>query len=87
MVDLYSPDTSGGNKLWFCWWNPDFGGGYHREGYPDYAYVAQNIADNTETEVAGHYYDRAASYNTKPKLQIWTYWFSSTCAILMEITN
>ncbi len=86
VLDLHSPDSMGGNKLWFCWWDVD-AGSYHGEGYPHYALVAWDLADNTETEVAGEHYECRAAYNTKPKLQTWAYWYTGCCAILMEITN
>ncbi len=86
LLDLHSPDSTGGNKLWFCWWDEDIGT-YHPEGFPHYYYVASELANNTETEVDGEHYEYRAAYNTKPKLQLWSYWFTSTCSIIMEITN
>lgn len=86
VLDLHSPDSVGGNKLWFCWWDSE-ASTYHSEGFPHYYWVASELAENTETEVDGQYYESLAAYNTKPKLQLWTYWFSGCCSILMEITN
>jgi hypothetical protein len=88
VVDLHSPDVTGGNKLWFCWWDPSVGssGAYHKEGYPHYLYVAQGLAKATITETDTQYIWKA-SYNTIPKMQTWCYWYSGTCAMLMEITN
>lgn len=86
VIDLHSPDSIGGNKLWFCWWDPDVGR-YHMEGYPHYQQVGNGLARNTMTEITGTYYTCVASYNTKPKLQTWVYWETGACAILMEITN
>ncbi len=86
VLDLHSPDSIKGNKLWFCWYDPELST-YHQEGFPHYLNVANQLADNTETEIDGEYYESTPAYNTKPKLQLWTYWYSGCCAILMEITN
>jgi len=86
VFDLHSPDSCGGNKLWFSWYDPDIGN-YHMESSIHYYRVAQELAENTETEVDGEYYEDLASYNERPKLENWVYWFTGTCSILMEITN
>ena len=86
IIDLHSPDSVGGNKLWFCWWDED-AGTYHNEGFPHYYFVASELANNTETEIDGEHYQYRAAYNTKPKLQLWSYWLTSSCSIIMEITN
>ena len=86
LVDLHSPDSTGGNKLWFCWFDTSLGV-YHQGGFPHYLNIAIELAANTETEIDGEYYEYAASHNDRPKLQLWSYWFTGTCSIIMEITN
>ena len=86
LLDLHSPDSTGGNKLWFCWFDTSLEA-YHSGGFPHYLNVAMELAANTETEIDGQYYEYTAAYNIKPKLQLWSYWFTGTCSIIMEITN
>jgi len=86
VMDLHSPDSIGGNKLWFCWYD-SAAHSYHQGGFPHYYDVALQLAAHTETEVDGEYYVARPANNIKPKLQLWTYWYSGACAILMEITN
>ncbi len=86
-VDYHSPDSTGGNKMWFSWWFNE--GPYY--GYsPDMSNcwldIRNSFADATLDE-EGNSYARAASYHDKPKLQTWTYYSLGICSIVLEITN
>ncbi len=86
VLDLHSPDVSGGNKMWFCWYDST-AMRYHPEGYPHYYLTIQEMCSQTQTEVSGTFYSYLAAYNTKPKLQTWVFAHTGMDAILIEITN
>ncbi len=86
VIDLHSPDSTGGNKLWFSWYD-EVRRRFHSECALHYQQVALALANATETETTGTYYLQRSAVNDRPKLQNHVYWHTGTCSILMEITN
>ena len=86
-VDYHSPDYTGGNKLWICWWFSEGEYyGYAPDAINNWLDIRDDLADATLDE-EGSVYARGASYHTKPKLQTWTYYELGICSIVLEITN
>ncbi|MCK5833952.1 hypothetical protein KAH81_09835, partial [bacterium] len=86
-VDFHSPDSTGGNKMWICWWfNEGEYYGYAPDAINNWLDIRDDYADATLDE-EGSVYARGSSYHNKPKLQTWTYYELGICSIVLEITN
>ncbi len=88
IVDLHSPDYTGGNKLWTCWY---FEGGpwdasYTPEGSESFDEIRYYLSQAIRDEEGDPYEGLWANQN-KPKLQNWCYYNLGHCPILIEITN
>ena len=87
-VDMHSPDYTGGNKLWTCWFFEDgpWDHTYTPEGSNSFDEIRYYLSTRIKDEEGDSYEGLWANQN-KPKLQNWVYYNLGSCAILYEITN